>query len=129
MVKKLPAMQGTQVLSLGQEDPWRWKLPPTPVYLPRKSHVKSTTRGLVGYRPCDPKTVRHGLVTKQQQQGRNKPFCLPVHSDVHTDTPSIILAGLAVLQRRYCLRMRSKLDKTRMILLQCTESHTNFTFA
>ena len=121
-------MQGTQVLYLGQEDPWRRKSQPTPVFLPGKSHVNSMTRRLVSFSPCDPKRVRHGLVTKQQQ-GRMKPYCLPVHSDVCTDTPSIILAGLAVLQRRYCLRMRSRLNKTRMVLLHCTESHTSFTFA
>ena len=122
-------MQGTQVLYLGQEDPWRRKSQPTPVFLPGKSHVNSMTRKLVSFSPCDPKRVRHGLVTKQQQQGRMKPYCLPVHSDVCTDTPSIILAGLAVLQRRYCLRMRSRLNKTRMVLLHCAESHTSFTFA
>ena len=38
-VKRLPAVRETQVRSLGQEDPWRRKWPPTPVLLPRKSHA------------------------------------------------------------------------------------------
>jgi len=34
MVKKLPAIQETQVQSLVQKDPWRRKWQPTPVFLP-----------------------------------------------------------------------------------------------
>ena len=34
MVKNLPAMQETQVQSLGREDPLRGKWQPTPVFLP-----------------------------------------------------------------------------------------------
>ena len=45
-VKNLPAMQETQVRSLGQKDPWRRKWPPTPVFLPGKLHGQ---RSLVGY--------------------------------------------------------------------------------
>ena len=44
MVKNLPAMQETQVRSLGCEDPWR----PTPAFLPGKFHEQ---RILVGYSP------------------------------------------------------------------------------
>ena len=33
-IKRLPAMQETQVRSLGREDPWRRKWQPTPVSLP-----------------------------------------------------------------------------------------------
>ena len=36
--KNLPAMQETQVPSLGREDPWRRKWQTTPVFLPRKFH-------------------------------------------------------------------------------------------
>ena len=43
---------------------WRRKWPPTPVFLPGKSHGQ---RSLVGYSPCGPKRVRHNLDTKQQQ--------------------------------------------------------------
>ena len=32
-VKNLPAIQGTQIRSLDQEDPWRRKWQPTPVFL------------------------------------------------------------------------------------------------
>ena len=35
--KNLPAMQETQVPSLGREDPWRRKWQPTPVFLPGES--------------------------------------------------------------------------------------------
>ena len=46
-VKRLSAMQETQIRSLGQEDPpWRRKWQPTPVLLPGKSHGQ---RSLVGY--------------------------------------------------------------------------------
>ena len=46
--KNLPIMQETQVGSLGQEDPWRRKWQPTPVFLPGKSQVQ---RSLAGYSP------------------------------------------------------------------------------
>ena len=46
VVKNLPAMQETRVRFLGQEDPWRRKWQPTPVFLPGKSHGQ---RSLVGY--------------------------------------------------------------------------------
>ena len=36
-VKKLPAVQETQVLSLGQEDPLENGMQPTPVFLPGAS--------------------------------------------------------------------------------------------
>ena len=39
-------MQETQVRFLGQEDPWKRKLQPTPVFLPGKFHGQ---RSLVGY--------------------------------------------------------------------------------
>ena len=48
MVKNLPVMQKTQVQSLGQEDCWRRRRQPTPVFLPGESHWQ---RGLVGYSP------------------------------------------------------------------------------
>ena len=37
-VKNLPAMQETEVRSLGQEDPWRREWLPTPVFLPGEFH-------------------------------------------------------------------------------------------
>ena len=52
MVKSLPAKRGTQVQSLGQEDPLRKKWQPTPVFLPGKSHGQRT---LVRYGPWGPK--------------------------------------------------------------------------
>ena len=47
-VKNLPVMPETRVRSLGQEDPWRRKWQPTPVFLPGESHGQ---RSLVGYSP------------------------------------------------------------------------------
>ena len=38
-VKSLPAMQETQVRSLGQENPLERKWQPTPVFLPRESSM------------------------------------------------------------------------------------------
>ena len=40
-------MQETQVWSLGQQDPWRRKLQPTPVFLPGKSHGQKSLEGLI----------------------------------------------------------------------------------
>ena len=47
---------------MGQEDPWRRKWQPTPVFLPRKPHGQ---RNLAGYSPwgC---TVRYDLASKQE---------------------------------------------------------------
>ena len=47
-VKNLPAMQETQVQSLGQEDPLEREWLPTLVFLPGKSHGQ---RSPVGYSP------------------------------------------------------------------------------
>ena len=38
MIKNLPAMQETQVQSLGGEDPWRKKWLPTLIFLPEEAH-------------------------------------------------------------------------------------------
>ena len=46
-VKNLPAMQETQVWSLGQEYPLEKEMQSTPVFLSGKSHGQ---RGLMGYR-------------------------------------------------------------------------------
>ena len=48
MVKHLPALQETQVQSLGWEDPRRNKWQPTPVFLPGKFHRQ---RSLADYSP------------------------------------------------------------------------------
>ena len=45
-VNNLPAMQETQVQSLGPEDPMGRECIPTPVFLPEKSHGQ---RSLAGY--------------------------------------------------------------------------------
>jgi len=50
MVKNLPAMQETQVQSLGQEDPLEKGMATTPVFLPGKFQGQ---RSLVGYSPGD----------------------------------------------------------------------------
>ena len=46
MIKNLPAVQETWVQSLGQEDPWRRKWQPTPIFLPGKLHRQ---RSLMSY--------------------------------------------------------------------------------
>ena len=67
VVKNLPAKQETRVGFLGQEDPWRRKWQPTPVFSPGKSYGQ---KSLVGHSPWSHKRVRHDLVTKQQQQSK-----------------------------------------------------------
>ena len=50
MVKNLPAMQERQeiwVQTLGQEDPWRRKRRPTPVFLSGKSHGQGSLAGYI----------------------------------------------------------------------------------
>ena len=58
MVENLPAMQETQVQSLGREDPLEKEWQPTPVFLPEKTHGQ---RSLTGNSPWGCK--RHDLVT------------------------------------------------------------------
>ena len=48
MVKNLPAVQETQVWSLGEEDPLEKGMATTPVFFPGKSHRQ---RSLAGYSP------------------------------------------------------------------------------
>ena len=48
VVENLPAMQETQVRSLGQEDPPEEEMTATPVFLPGKSHGQES---LAGYSP------------------------------------------------------------------------------
>ena len=55
MVKSLPAMWEAQVQYLGQEDPWRTKWQPTPVFLLGKSDGQRSLTGLAGYNPWDHK--------------------------------------------------------------------------
>ena len=52
MVKNLPAMQETQVQSLGQEDPLEGE---TPVFLPGKSHGQRSPEGYIpwGHKESD----------------------------------------------------------------------------
>jgi hypothetical protein len=48
IVNNLPAMQETQVQSLGLEDTWRREWLPTPVFFPGESHGQ---RSVAGYSP------------------------------------------------------------------------------
>ena len=48
IVKNLPAMQETQVQSLGREDPLEEAWQPSPVFLPGESHKQGS---LMGYSP------------------------------------------------------------------------------
>ena len=52
MIRKLPAMQRTQVQSLGGEDPLEKVRATIPVFLPGESHGQ---RSLMGYSPLGPK--------------------------------------------------------------------------
>ena len=55
---------GDIVQSLSQEDPWRRKWKPTPVFLPGKSRDRGAWRATIHEVT---KRVRHNLATKQQQ--------------------------------------------------------------
>ena len=56
MVENLPAMQETQVQSLGQEDPLEKEMATTSVFLPGESHG---LRSLVGYSLWGLRRVEH----------------------------------------------------------------------
>ena len=63
VVKTLPAMQETQVCSLGQEDILEKEMATHSSILAGKSGQRSLAR----YSPYGRKKVRHNLATKQQQ--------------------------------------------------------------
>ena len=47
VIKSLPANSGDVVQLLSQEDPLEKVIPPTPVFLPGKSHVQSACQATV----------------------------------------------------------------------------------
>ena len=47
MVKNLPALQDTQVQSLGQEHPLEKGMAPTPVFMPGESHGQRSWRASI----------------------------------------------------------------------------------
>ena len=67
--------------SLGQEDPWRRKWQPTPVFLPGKPHGQ---RSLAGYSPWGCKSQTDDLVTKPPPP-LIRLVCFPPHSQLLTD--------------------------------------------
>ena len=62
MVKNPPAMQETQVPSLGQKDPWKRAWQPTPVFFPGESPWTEEPGGL---QSIGSQRVRHDWVTKR----------------------------------------------------------------
>ena len=64
-VKNLPAMQETQVQSLGWEDPLEESMATTPVLLPGELHGQ---RSLEGYSPWGRTESDMTKATKQQQE-------------------------------------------------------------
>ena len=71
-LKHLPAMREAWVRSLGQEDPWRNKWHPTPVFFPGESHGWRSLVGccLWGHTESDMTEAT------QQQQQLNKSRCI-----------------------------------------------------
>ena len=57
-VKNMPAMQETQVRSLGWKDPLEKEWKPTPVFLPGESHDQ---KSLAGYNPWGCKELDNTL--------------------------------------------------------------------
>ena len=70
VLKNLPANARDMSLTLGGEDPLEKEKTTHSIFLPRKSYQE---RSLVGYSPWGHKSVKHNLVTKQQQQGVLRP--------------------------------------------------------
>ena len=77
LVKNLPAMQETGVLSLSQEDPLEEGMATTPVFLPGEFHGE---RSLMGYSPCGHKesdtnerlSTAHAVHRQKQNQWNRK---------------------------------------------------------
>ena len=83
MVKNLPAMQETQVRSLGWEDPLERAWQPTPLFLPGEFHGQ---RNLAGYRPWGRK---ESDMTEQ----------LGTHT--HTNIHHTLLVTISLLQNHF----------------------------
>ena len=66
MVKNLPAMQETQVRSLGWDNSWRREWQPTPIFLPAEFHE---LRNLAGYSPWSHKALDMTEQLMHTQQG------------------------------------------------------------
>ena len=64
MVKNLPAMQATQVGSLGQEDPLEKEMAITPVFLPGKSHGQRSPAGYSPWGRKESDTTEHTNTNK-----------------------------------------------------------------
>ena len=58
-LKHMPAMRETWVRSLGQEDPLKKEMAPTPVFLPEKSHGPRSLEG------CSPWGLKESDVTER----------------------------------------------------------------
>ena len=85
VVMNLPASAGDArdtVLVLGQEDPWRRKWQPTPVFLPGKSHGQ---RSLAGYSPW----ARKDLDTTEHTHTHTRTH---THTHTHTHTPKNVFS-------------------------------------
>ena len=78
IAKNLPAVQETQVQSLGQEDPLEKEMAThTPVLLPGECHGQ---KSLVGYSPRGHKRVGHDLATKPPSPREEKAAHTFLHS-------------------------------------------------
>ena len=67
LVKNLPALQETQIQSLGWEDPLEKKWLLTPVFLPGESHRQ---RSVAGYNPWGRKSLSD-LATKEREREKS----------------------------------------------------------
>ena len=81
MVKRLPAMQETQVQSLGQEDPLEKEMQPTPGFLPEKSHRQ---RSLAG---CSPWGCKESATTERLHFHVLTAICCSFSSWFYTASP------------------------------------------
>ena len=90
-------MQEMRVRSLRQEDPWRRKWQPLPVFFPGKSHGQ---RSLESYSPWGHKRVRHDLATETMPTIHTLLF----YSSLHPPCPGIfghfdsVIIGLCFLK-------------------------------
>ena len=83
MVKNLPAMQETQIPSLGQKIPWSRKWQPTPVFLPD------------GLQSMGSQTARHDWATNTH-----------THTHIHTKKNEVCLGEICVVYRLWLQNYR-----------------------
>ena len=104
-------VQKTQVWFLGQEDPWRRKRQPTPVFLPGEFHGQ---RGLANSNPWGCKRVRHDWA------------CVHTYTHTHTHTGLTLITNWMPTALSLECKMEHKSIVTMVWLQEADTCRTQF---